>query len=256
MFTTSTLFKKIIFLHIPKTGGTSLHQMLLPYFDKDQIFPERYNNIKQFSKNDLFHYRFFSGHFDRANVDWIPGSKQIISMLREPRDRIISLYKFWKAHRWQHIHDHGLNDLYHVKKLTFKNYIKKEQFNIHKAIDNVQTRIFLGEIGDLKDNRSFICPIDEVFDRAKTYLDDLTAYGIVEYFDQTVPDIFSALGFSKPKKCLKMRTLDAVCRLPHTENIIPDDFHIDKEDEENLERLTWADKLLYNYAKTKLGLMF
>lgn len=246
--------KKVVFLHIPKTGGTSLHKMLLPYFNKRRVCPERFNRIKNLSERELNCYDFFSGHFDRVSVERIPGVKQVVSMLRDPRSRIISSYKFVKAHSWEYIRSHDMQTMAKIKPLTFKEFLRDERFELHHSVDNLQVRMFLGKIGRITESREFVCPLDEVLDRAKAYLDGLTAYGILEYFDQTVPNIFSALELPKPRKCLKENTLDSVYKLSHIDNVVPDNFHIDQEDEENLGRLIWADKLLYNYAKSKFSL--
>src|SRR5262249_170075 len=90
---------KLVFLHHPKTGGTTLHHILMRGFDEDEICPERFNGLQHYSAGDLARYRYFSGHFDLLSVSLIPGEKKIITMLREPISRLISLYYFQRAHK-------------------------------------------------------------------------------------------------------------------------------------------------------------
>ncbi len=90
--------RRVAFLHIPKTGGTALHRFLTGQFREDEICPERSNLLGACGSESLARYRLFSGHFDRMTVDRLPTPIVKITLLRNPRDRIISLYRFWRSH--------------------------------------------------------------------------------------------------------------------------------------------------------------
>jgi len=95
-------------MHIPKTGGTSLHDILVGNFCPEEICPERFNALKKYSQEELARYSYFSGHFDRESINYISADKDIITLFREPKARILSLYYFWKAHKNSHIEKHNL----------------------------------------------------------------------------------------------------------------------------------------------------
>ena len=89
----STATMKIIFLHIPKTAGQSVHQLLIDFFGKDRVCPARENKqLLSYSKQEMDKYQVFSGHFDWCIFDNLPGYKFTFTVLREPPARILSFY--------------------------------------------------------------------------------------------------------------------------------------------------------------------
>lgn len=249
---------KVVFLHLRKTGGASLSAMLKKHFRKERIFPSIHPKAFEFVlANDLKRYTYFWGHFDKSCVDSIPGHKKVISILRDPKSRIISLYRFWRSCSWRMVNRSSIPAKSAAKVLSFKQFLKETSIDVPKYIDNNQVRTFLGPHQVIGENREFIYPKDEVVDRAKSYLDGLDAYAITEYFDQTVPKLFTVIGLSMPKKLLKINVTSSLYDTPNGD-VREKQYHnitLDEEDEENLEKLTWADNLLYQYAKQKLILM-
>ena len=91
--------KRLVFLHLPKTGGTALHQQLLTNFRPEEVCPIRFSRLVEQPREALERYVFFSGHFNFDHVRHIPGETYVVTVLREPRQRILSNYYFWKRHR-------------------------------------------------------------------------------------------------------------------------------------------------------------
>ena len=90
---------KLVFLHIEKCGGTTLRTMLEAQFAAHRICPERFNGLADWTANELAGYDVFAGHFDLACCSVIPGHRNaVITMLREPKARLLSLFRFWKSH--------------------------------------------------------------------------------------------------------------------------------------------------------------
>ena len=85
-------------MHIEKTGGTSITEMLSKYFSEDEICPERYNHFRHWRKEDLLKYKFFSAHADIENINAIPDPKTCLLILRNPVDRALSFYEFLRYH--------------------------------------------------------------------------------------------------------------------------------------------------------------
>lgn len=84
---------KVIFLHIPKTAGQSVHAALVNAFGKEAVCPARVNDqLRRMSITELNRYQVFSGHFDWSLLDCIKGPKYVFTILREPIDRILSFY--------------------------------------------------------------------------------------------------------------------------------------------------------------------
>jgi hypothetical protein len=55
---------RLVFRHLPRTGGTTLHHHLSAHFAPDQICPERFSRLERYSESQLEQWRFFSGHFN------------------------------------------------------------------------------------------------------------------------------------------------------------------------------------------------
>jgi sulfotransferase famil protein len=113
----------LISLHVPKCAGTSLRQALIDAYGEDQIHsdnddrlldPKSPANIdrpaflREFnSKRDaiLSGKRVVHGHFCMLKYQGVKGPR--VTILRDPVDRLISHYLFWK-----HLppHGHSLHD--------------------------------------------------------------------------------------------------------------------------------------------------
>lgn len=86
---------KVIFLHIPKTAGQSVHEYLLRNFAPELVCPARVNDqLKEYAASDLNRYQVFSGHFDWSAFDRLEGERFVFTILRDPMERLLSFYFF------------------------------------------------------------------------------------------------------------------------------------------------------------------
>lgn len=86
---------RVVFLHIPKTAGQSVHSYLVNAFGSDNVFPARVNHqFYQYSRSELLAYQIFSGHFDWSLLDCLPEPVFTFTILRDPIDRIVSFYLY------------------------------------------------------------------------------------------------------------------------------------------------------------------
>jgi hypothetical protein len=89
---------KVIFLHIPKTAGQSVHAALTAAYGASAICPARVNEqLFGMTVAELNNYQVFSGHLDWSLLDCVRGPRFAFTVLREPRDRILSFYFFLRA---------------------------------------------------------------------------------------------------------------------------------------------------------------
>ena len=86
--------RRVIHMHVPKTAGTALRSAFTERFKGQlRIFPEwDENKYVGIDEND---YDFFSGHFGFETAKRLRGD--VITVLRHPIDRFISVYYFWRS---------------------------------------------------------------------------------------------------------------------------------------------------------------
>ena len=84
--------KTIVFLHIPKTAGQTIHNEMARVVGQKLTSPIRVHT--QASPQDQFPvgYRLYSGHLDWKVLHDSPADRFIFSVLRDPRERIASFY--------------------------------------------------------------------------------------------------------------------------------------------------------------------
>ncbi len=88
-----------VFIHAQKTGGTSLQNMLVDTFGDRQVYREHTDTLYMRSPAELAQYRIFAGHFDYTSAAYIPRrTRRLFTFLREPRQRLLSHYRFLRAH--------------------------------------------------------------------------------------------------------------------------------------------------------------
>ncbi len=87
-----------VFLHVQKTAGTSLQNMLVESFG-GKVYHKHSDVLHLHSPAELCTYSVFAGHFNHDSLAFIPRRKlSIFTLVREPKQRLLSLYNFWRAH--------------------------------------------------------------------------------------------------------------------------------------------------------------
>lgn len=205
--------EKIVFLHIPKTGGTTLHHLLLPHFAEEFVCPERFNGLRHYPAGKLARYRLFSGHFDLPSVQLIPGPKKIVTLLREPVSRLVSLYHFARAHRPEIIERDGLELHRLANKYSMADFFRAKEVRNHPAINNAMTRVLSQAIGGTRwEAQASIPDTGDTLsvDDALYALKSLTAFGIMERYAESVALIFKALNLPRPAAIVPRQVLDVI----------------------------------------------
>jgi Sulfotransferase family len=137
---------RLVFVHIPKTGGTTLHHHFSAFFRPEEICPERFSNLQNYSIDELAQWRFFSGHFNADEIKRIPGPVFIVTVLRNPIERLLSHYYFWKRHSAQYIERLNLRGPQLTQSGTLAEFLRSTEPAIWTACNNRITRQLAGQI--------------------------------------------------------------------------------------------------------------
>lgn len=180
----------LIFLHVMKTGGTSLFKILRQHFPEEVRFhysekPQKtldyFNRLPQERRDRL---RFLHGHFHLGFFDSrLQQSTRYITMLRHPLNRVISLYYFLHKNPNSRIPDTE-------RCQTLQEYLGRRWVEV----DNGQTRRIAGD-------SSHQIPFGEctpaLLNMAKKNLDDFLMVGVTERFDESLIVLKHALNMER-----------------------------------------------------------
>jgi len=88
---------RVIFHHIPKTGGITTRSVLNSNFSKEETLPEFYQfQIEGRPISELFQYKFIRGHFPVCRLKEVPGKR--VTFLRGPIKRVLSAHRYYNQH--------------------------------------------------------------------------------------------------------------------------------------------------------------
>lgn len=134
-----------LFNHIPKCGGLSYRALLEDLFGKDQVTHISINREEEYSPDpaDYLKYPVLMGHFGVRWNDIIGRGRQWMTVLREPVDRVVSTYYFWR-------HNAPLSPespwLYLAQTKSLYDYVRSGHYAVRKGIQNFQTRQLADEV--------------------------------------------------------------------------------------------------------------
>lgn len=130
----------LLFVHLPKCGGSSVHASLAEIYDTRLVNPERHNGLKDATSPRIPHHKLFSGHFDFASTLPLQDRFNLVSIFRTPRTRLVSMYNFLRAHRL----DFSQSPVFRLHHLAhahdIEDFFAQDEVRAHPAISNGLTR--------------------------------------------------------------------------------------------------------------------
>lgn len=179
----------VIFVHIPKTGGTTLHTILRKayrdgFFDNNRAQRLGEPDFKTMSSEAKEKVQLVKGHvqfgFHRFALD--PDSVRYFTFLRDPVDRVESLYR--------HIVRVEMHPLHaEVAEMDLREFALG---NLSKDVDNGQVRFLCGgRIAHGEVDRDHL-------DRAKQNIEDRFVFvGQMDRFDDSVVKLAESLDWNR-----------------------------------------------------------
>jgi hypothetical protein len=96
----------LYFMHVPKTGGTSVASVLDDRFPPDEIFPGGLMpDLLAAPRSELRRFRLFHGHFGLVLPALLDEEPRMLTVLRDPLEMIRSLYMHIRRDPTHYFHD-------------------------------------------------------------------------------------------------------------------------------------------------------
>lgn len=182
----------LIFLHIPKAAGSTLHRIIEKQYEPSTIFtiPSFYSSKEEFrqaAKFQLKEIKVLKGHMFFGLHEVLPNPSTYITLLRDPVERIISHYYYVLRNP-----SHYLYKDVKAQNMSLKEYACS---GLSLELDNGQTRFIAGL--NFRDHSQPV--FQEMLEVAKQNLKShFAVVGIVEEFNKTLMILRKELGWKIP----------------------------------------------------------
>lgn len=220
----------LIFLHIPKTGGSTLSKILERYYSRGQtvmLDGPKIARFKTLPAAERGRYRLIQGHLYFGVHRFIPRASTYITFLRRPVERVLSFY-----HYAQSTPDHYLYPLLATERLDLKTLLARE---LTLELCNEQTRLLAGD--GWEDPQRVVTRA--ALERAQANLrSHFRIVGLLEEFDASLLLLRRAFDWHLPFYVKENVTKEK-----------PDDASLDVETRRLVEDANCLDLELYEYAR-------
>lgn len=171
------------FLHIPRTAGTTLNEVLLQNFEGDEVISiytkDEFEKYREISVERLDKVKLIQGHILLQNYNpfqMYSKDVSVFTFLRDPLARLKSEYFFLKTWKLSHMYD-----VIHSQALTFFDYVTSDLNSVKYKGKNFMTRVISGE--DLSSSSAR----DRALSKAKKNLEkNFIFFGLQERFDESL----------------------------------------------------------------------
>lgn len=181
----------IIFLHIPKTAGTTLDQIIFRHYPFKKVYQtgliaqQGVSDFKEMSEEDRAKYRLLKGHLNFGIHKYVPNPWSYFTFLREPIDRTISHYYFIAQNK-----DHILYDLIQEEQMDITDYLSE---GLDPMLFNAQTRLLSG-VWDK--NPAGTCTSEHLELAQENLKNHIRVIGLTERFDESLLLLGRAFGWN------------------------------------------------------------
>ena len=209
---------RVAILHIGKTGGTWLRNTLQPFYRHEEICPLQFEEQFPQDLGALSQYRLFDAHLSHAAASRLDAA--LVTVLRNPYDRIISLYHYWREAPKTSAGPAV------AKRLTFDGFLSAidNEYVIRDVMNAQSWQIAFGHQLTYRRQFQHISP-DELFGQAVENLDRFAAVGVTEDMPTLAGMIRSHLGMAIDTALERMNVTRQRPRLSQTSLALREKIH-------------------------------
>lgn len=175
--------KMWVFLHIPKTAGVAVREILSSKFCKNEIVhvedPIRFSADSQLHEDT----KLIHGHFDISFSKKLPDvESRIFTFLRDPLERSISEYYFVKkgSYDLSILPQEQVQVLNKIQDLTLEEYLLSQEAGIRGRVQNNQLFYLSGDVFNADPS------LEQRYETACRNLDNFKYVGIVEEMEKSL----------------------------------------------------------------------
>jgi hypothetical protein len=188
----------VVFLHVPKTAGSSLTNMLLSQYPDERVYRQGgLATLSHLHPSEIDAYDLFCGHFDWSQLKYVPRNAKIITVLRDPVERILSLYKYWCSFPWDYAEKTDDFGIQYAKTVSMDEFFFDAPLGIRANYENAVVRQLVGA-DFCRPYVGFKLADEQIVQLAKYRIDSLDVCGVTEDFHGSSVRI---------AQCLRLETL-------------------------------------------------
>jgi hypothetical protein len=228
----------LIFIHIPKTGGMSFAALLRDQFRFLDICDVYHGDVHKLQHSRA---RAILGHISRRDLEHFRRQGKIVTVLRNPIERVLSLYNYWRSLSDEEVDAQKATGPLLAKRMDMVDFLRLDDPLIRSNFYNAQALQLLPK-RFLKRRDLERCPAGAVRS-LRSYLHGMYAVGTLE----RLPELVEQLGLAPDSIPFINRTPDQLLQSKASyENLSLD---VQKE----LHRLTALDYAAYEMATQRIG---
>ncbi len=187
----SSNIDQVVFMHIGKTGGTSITRELINRFDMQSTIEIGESQFSQLEHMGLKEKKLIVGHISNDQLKHFSKNRFLFSMVRDPVDRVISTYYFAKNYPGTLTEDNRFI-IDSANNYSLSDFLKIQDPRIQTAVCNQQTYAFAKDwtISQKRNENE-----DNILELALKNLELFNFVGIYELYDLSMQFLCHNLGF-------------------------------------------------------------
>ncbi len=253
--------RPVSFLHLEKTAGTALANALTERFHPLQIDPDPNRTMPPHLRcafptpalRAIRERKLVWGHYDLPSLLRLGPDRLIVTMLREPRARILSLYHFWRSYEPAGCDPFQNREVRLAHEHDLLGFLRLGDPSLRDCIDNLYVRRLTGLYASSTEEDPLRADPAGALALARDGLDRIAFVGIVERMETSLAGLSAVLCTPIGAGLKRENAGEANARLR------PDVFRpvaradITPSIEAELDRLTALDRVLYDECLERIS---